>query len=141
MNVFICSRYAADNDEDKKRNITIAKDLVRIALDRDFVPFAPHLFFPEYLNDDDPQARSKGLRCGFSFLNWCSMVWMHVSNGISGGMSEENKQMAHKKIPIAIVESDLIIGGGIKYTIHSRCPAYSVSVKDGVIINGFVEAT
>ena len=48
--VFICSRYAGDI----KKNVETAKQLCRKATGEGLAPFAPHLLYTLFLNDDEP---------------------------------------------------------------------------------------
>ena len=83
--VFICSRYAGNVE----RNITIAKRLCRMAVDDGAAPFAPHLLYPQFLEDDDPADRMKGIGCGLAFMAVCDEVWVYTGDGISSGMEHE----------------------------------------------------
>ena len=135
MNVFICSRFSADNDKDLQHNITIAEDLMAICRTKCHYSFAPHLFYPKYLDDNEPSDRDFGIAAGISFLDWCDCVWMHVSDGISSGMIMENKVMMTKRIPVCIVESKSCfhLSTAIEYEIHATYGMFRAVVKQGEV--------
>lgn len=83
--VFICSPYAGDVE----RNVAMAEILCRLAIDDGVVPFAPHLLYPRFMNDDDPVDRSKGIECGLAFMAACDEIWAYDGAGISNGMEQE----------------------------------------------------
>jgi len=88
--IFICSRYAGDVE----RNIATAEILCRLAIDDGVIPFAPHLLYTRFLDDDDPEDRLKGIACGLAFMAVCDEVWAYTGDGVSAGMERE---LAHAK--------------------------------------------
>ena len=55
--IYICSPYAGDIE----KNVNAARGYSRFAVDKGFIPIAPHLLFPQFMNDTDPQERELGL--------------------------------------------------------------------------------
>ena len=47
--VYICSPYAGDVE----RNVDAARRYSRFAVEAGYIPIAPHLLFPQFLNDRD----------------------------------------------------------------------------------------
>ena len=83
--VYICSPYRGDIET----NIKIAQDFCRAAMAiANVIPVAPHLYFPQFLHDDDPDERERGITVGLELLQACSEVWI-VGNYISEGMKRE----------------------------------------------------
>jgi hypothetical protein len=96
--VFICSPFAGEIE----RNVEIAKKLCRMAMEQGYAPFAPHLLYPRFVDDFNPDERAAGINCGLSFMQTCSEVWAFMGNGISKGMK---KELAHaREINKPIVE-------------------------------------
>lgn len=93
--VFICSPFAGDVD----CNISKAQGYSRFAISKGYIPFAPHLLFPQFLNDDDKSQRELGLFCGMVFMSKCREVWVFGKN-ITKGMSSEINKAKQKSIPI-----------------------------------------
>ena len=60
-------------------------------MDTGYIPIAPHLLFPQFLNDSDPKERSLGLFFGNALMSKCSEVWVFGSR-ISSGMEAEIKR-------------------------------------------------
>lgn len=86
--IFICSPYAGDVE----RNVWVAETLCRLVIDQGAVPFAPHLLYTRFLDDDDPEDRQKGIACGLAFMAVCDEVWAYTGDGVSAGMEQEIKQ-------------------------------------------------
>jgi hypothetical protein len=84
--VYICSPYAGDIE----KNVTAARVYSRFAVDKGYIPFAPHLLFPQFLDDNDPKERQLGLFFGNALMSKCAEVWVFGSN-ISAGMEAEIK--------------------------------------------------
>ena len=103
--VFICSPFhpvgetKAEIEEDLKQNLERAKLACRAALDRGYVPYAPHLYFPQFLSEDDADEREMGIILGLTWLARCDELWV-IGTRISEGMKKE-LAMAHEwGIPI-----------------------------------------
>ena len=97
--VFICSPYSGDIE----RNCVIARALCRKATERGIAPFAPHLVYPQLLNDKDPYERKKGMDFGLAFLEKCDEVWVYDGNGITPGMKKEIESASSIGIPVRFV--------------------------------------
>ena len=89
--VFICSPYrpiGKDLETELKNNIDQAKRACRLAMSRGLIPLAPHLYFTQFLDDNDPQERKFGQQAGKEWMRCVSEVWV-VGDRISSGMEEE----------------------------------------------------
>ena len=89
--VYICSPYAGNIEA----NIAAAQRYSRHAVDIGYIPIAPHLLFPQFLNDTDPKEREMGLFFGNALMSKCSEVWVFGST-ISAGMEAEIKRARWK---------------------------------------------
>ena len=89
--VFICSPFAGDIE----KNVKAARDYSRFAVNKGYIPVAPHLLFPQFMNDADPLERELGLFFGNALMSKCSEVWVFGSN-ISTGMQAEIKRARWK---------------------------------------------
>lgn len=89
--VYICSPYAGD----VANNIEAARKYSRFAVDNGYIPVAPHLLFPQFLNDTDPKERELGLFFGNAIMSKCAEVWVFGST-ISRGMEAEIKRAKWK---------------------------------------------
>jgi hypothetical protein len=93
--VYICSPFAGDVE----KNINTAREYCSFAVKQKTIPLAPHLLFPQFLNDNDPEERKLGLRFGIILLDRCEAVWVFGAR-ISAGMAAEIKHSERKGIPI-----------------------------------------
>ena len=89
--VYICSPFAGEVE----KNIEAARNYSRFAVDKGCIPIAPHLLFPQFLNDADPRERQLGLFFGNALMSKCSEVWV-FGNRISNGMAAEIKRAKWK---------------------------------------------
>lgn len=48
----------------------------------------PHLLFPQFLKDEDPEERKLGIKLGLEQLAMCDELWI-FGEEISEGMSQE----------------------------------------------------
>ena len=93
--VFVCSPFAGAVEE----NIQRARVYCRFALDGGYLPFAPHLFFPQFMDDAKSAERELAIRLGKVFLDDCKEIWV-FGPYISSGMSEEIKRARQKGLVI-----------------------------------------
>lgn len=89
--VYICSPYAGDVD----KNIKAARVYSRFAAAKGYIPFTPHLLFPQFLNDNNPKERELGLFFGNALMSKCTEVWV-FGDTISAGMDAEIKRARWK---------------------------------------------
>lgn len=87
---FVCSPWRTDNIEDCHFYIDLAKIICRNITMNGRIPVAPHLYFPQFLNDDRKKERAWGLAAGLCLLEACSEMTVVVIDGyISEGMQQE----------------------------------------------------
>lgn len=89
--VYICSPFAGDVE----KNVENARQYSRFAVDKGYIPFAPHLLFPQFLDDDNSQERKLGLFFGNALMSKCSEVWVFGEH-ISPGMESEIRRAKWK---------------------------------------------
>jgi len=93
--VFICSPFAGDT----RRNLENARRYLKFAVDIGAIPFAPHLLYPQVLDDLDPRERELGLGFGMVWLGKCDELWV-FGRRVSGGMSAEIAGARKTNIPV-----------------------------------------
>ena len=91
--VYICSPYSGDVE----RNVKAAQGYCRHAVDKGCIPIAPHLLFPQFLQEDKPRERMLGLLFGNALMSKCAEVWVFGSH-ITPGMEVEIKRARWKNI-------------------------------------------
>lgn len=93
--VFISSPFAGD----VQRNIKNARRYCAFAVRSGYIPFAPHLFYPQFLSDGNTEQRELGLFMVMVFLDSCKEVWV-FGERISSGMQQEIDRAEKRGIPI-----------------------------------------
>ena len=99
--VYICSPYAGDIEGNTKR----ARRFCRFAVDAGYLPLAPHLLFPQFLNDEDKAERELGMFFGNVLMGKCAEVWVFGSR-ISAGMDEEIRRARRKGYRLRYFDDD-----------------------------------
>ena len=82
--VYICSLFAGDRDINTEK----ARHYCRFAVRNACIPLAPHLLFPQFMDDAVPVERSLAMFMGMVLLGRCEQVWVFGS-AISAGMAAE----------------------------------------------------
>lgn len=82
--VFICSPFAGDITG----NMEKARGYSRFVVSRNCIPIAPHLLFPQFMDDSDPNQRDLAISMGLALLSRCLELWA-FGNTITAGMSVE----------------------------------------------------
>lgn len=100
--VYICSPYAGDVET----NVQKARRYCRFAVDKGYIPIAPHLLFTQFLNDDSPKERQLGIFFGNAVMSKCSEVWVFGEH-ISNGMEAEIKRAKRKNYRLRYFNEDL----------------------------------
>jgi hypothetical protein len=93
--VFICSPFAGET----ARNTASARRYCAFAAALNRIPFAPHIFFSQFMDDDDPEQRDLCIFMGTVFLDSCREVWVFGSS-ISRGMATEIAHANRRGIPV-----------------------------------------
>lgn len=100
--VYICSPYAGDTS----RNIAAARKYSRFAVETGYIPIAPHLLFPQFMNDGDPTERELALFFGNALMSKCSEVWV-FGDTISNGMAAEIRRARWKNYRLRYFTEEL----------------------------------
>ena len=100
--VYICSPFSGNVQE----NIGNARRYCRFAVDKGYIPIAPHLLFPQFLNDNDMIEREMGIHFGNVLMSHCADVWV-FGEYISSGMSAEIERAKRKGYKLRYFSSDL----------------------------------
>ncbi len=101
--VYICSPFAGDIE----KNVAAARTYSRFAVEQGYIPIAPHLLFPQFLNDSDPKERELGLFFGNAIMSKCSEIWV-FGNHISSGMEAEIKRAKWKNYRLRYFTENLM---------------------------------
>lgn len=97
--VYICSPFSGDISG----NIDKAKRYSRFAVDQKAIPLAPHLLFPQFMDEDTE--RELAVFMDMVLLGRCKEVWVFGSH-ISEGMAAEIEKAKRKQIKIRYFTED-----------------------------------
>lgn len=100
--VYICSPYAGAVET----NVNMARVYSRFAVRNACIPIAPHLLYPQFMDDSVPAERSLALFMGIVLLGKCDQMWV-FGKVISVGMKAEIEKAEKKKIPIRYFTEEL----------------------------------
>lgn len=92
--VYIASPFSGDME----KNIKKAQSYCRFAISKGYIPLAPHLHYPQFLDDKDIDERELGLRIALILLGKCEELW--VFDRVSKGMAEEIAKAKRRNMPI-----------------------------------------
>ena len=98
--IFICSPYRGDVEANKEN----ARNYSRFAFEQGGIPFAPHLLFTQFLNDDVPEERDTGLCLGLELLARCNALWAFGTPTM--GMAMEIQEAKRLGIPVCRFDTD-----------------------------------
>lgn len=90
--VYICSSYSGDIEGNVKK----ARAFCRFALEKNCIPLAPHLLFPQFMDDDIPQERELAMFMNMVLLGKCNELWV-FGDIISKGMAQEIEKSKKRK--------------------------------------------
>ncbi len=99
--VFICSPLSGNVEENQEN----ARLYCRFAVEEGCVPVAPHLFFPQFLDDDDPGERELGLQMSRIMLTKCREMWV-FGDTITEGMAKEIRKAKARSMVIRYFTED-----------------------------------
>lgn len=123
--VFICSPFKGNEEANTKK----AKFYATIAIGTGAVPIAPHLYFPMFLDDQNPSERMKGIEMGLELMDCCDEVWLFGFN-ITSGMQFELEHAREAKIPVRLHDEDMGYVNIRTLRIDERAtPEYMAAIK------------
>ena len=93
--VYIASPFAGDTEY----NIQRALGYCRFAVAKGRIPIAPHLLYPQFMDDGDKEERELGLFFALVLLGKCDELWA-FGERISNGMAAEIAKARKRGIPI-----------------------------------------
>lgn len=100
--VYICSPFSGD----VSGNIERAKKYSRYAVDSKAIPIAPHLLFPQFMDDD--AERELALFMDMVLLGKCEELWV-FGETVTEGMSAEIAKAKRKNMKIRYFTEDWVV--------------------------------
>lgn len=84
--VCIESPFRADTTDGLRRNREYLIRCMRDSIARGEAPFASHLLYTQFLDDDVPEEREIGIACGFAWVVTAEATAVYTDLGITSGM-------------------------------------------------------
>lgn len=99
--VFICSPFATDPEANTEK----ARTYCRFAVDSGAIPVAPHLLYPQFMSEANPEERELGLFFGRVLLGKCAQLWV-FGDTVSEGMEKEIRKARFRDMEIRYFTED-----------------------------------
>ena len=99
--VYICSPYSGDTEN----NVGLARALCAHAVSQHKIPLAPHLLFPQFMDDTDTSERELAMFFNRILLSKCEAIWVYTAR-VSTGMRSEIEWAHHLELPITYFDAD-----------------------------------
>ncbi len=96
--VYICSPYRGI----VQRNVARARLYCAFAVAQDCMPIAPHLLYPQFMDDNNGSQRETAMVFALDLMKRCEELWIFDENGISEGMRKEIEQATDAKHAIQV---------------------------------------
>ncbi len=116
--IYICSALRGDIEENIRMARTYCEYVVR---EHGMIPIAPHIYFTQFLNDENAEDREFGIRAGLSLLLGCDELW-YFGESVSRGMADEICFAVEHNIPVKYIPihhfENYIKKEGISYEIQ-----------------------
>jgi hypothetical protein len=96
--VYICSKYSGD----VVKNTIMARRYSRLAVERGFIPIAPHLLLPQFLSEETE--RDLAMEMDLGILRHCGELW--VCGVISKGMQKEIDEAERIGMPVRRISEE-----------------------------------
>ncbi|MDE5754374.1 MAG: DUF4406 domain-containing protein [Oscillospiraceae bacterium] len=100
--VYICSPFSGKVKKNKRK----ARRYCRFALEQHTIPFAPHLLFPQFMDDSSPEEHQLAMFMNMIMLGHCEELWV-FGDRISAGMKQEIHKAERKHMKIRYFTEDL----------------------------------
>lgn len=94
--VIVESPFAGDMEANRLYAIRACVDCMK----RGEVPYASHLFFPQFLDELTPAERELGLTAGYALWKAATKVVLYCDRGVSGGMMRARERAQKQNIPL-----------------------------------------
>ena len=113
--VYVCSALRGNQEKNIKLARIYCEYVVR---ESGHIPVAPHIYFTQFLDDNNSQDREFGINAGLSLLSECDELW-YFGDSVSKGMVTEIIAAKEQSIPVRYVSDKEIEiqmnNGGIMY--------------------------
>lgn len=101
--IFICSRLRGRNQKELDKHIEQARIFSKYIINKNYgAPFAPHLFYPQFLDDTVDFERKMGIDSGYAYLVVSDALFAFIDESeiVSEGMRSEIQYAVDHGIPV-----------------------------------------
>lgn len=98
---YICSPYSGDIHT----NVALAREFCSFVISAGHIPLAPHLLFPQFMDDADPDERELAMAFNRVLLSKCDAAWVYTGR-VSKGMRAEIEWARDLELPIHYFNAD-----------------------------------
>ena len=89
MTIYIASPYRAPTIAQFEKQLAYTKELARATVATGHDVIVPHLYYPEFLDDNETEERIAGMKSALRLLQKCDVLLVGTKLGISEGMAKE----------------------------------------------------
>ncbi len=100
MLVYIATPYRAETKHQFEEQLKYTKYLAREQVQHGNDVIVPHLYYPQFLNDDDEVERNLGMLSAKNVIRKCDLVLVGLKHGISSGVRAEMIFAEQHNIPL-----------------------------------------
>ena len=106
--IYICSPFRPQSqdpheaDRELFENLFRARNACELVKDLGAIPVCPHLYIPQFLDDELPEERELGMQLALAALRRCHAVYV-FSEHITPGMVREIAEAAKRDIPVKML--------------------------------------
>ena len=97
--IYVCSPFSGDVEGNTK----CARRYSRYAVDRGYIPIAPHLLLPQYMEEETE--RELAMFMDLVILDRCRELWVFGSN-VTGGMQREIARAKQKGMKVRYIAEE-----------------------------------
>jgi hypothetical protein len=90
--IYVCSPFRANETTTQEEHVNYARNSCAFVVSTGNVPIAPHLLFPQFMDDSDPEQRALAIEMNKELIEMCDELWyfLEMSGGfLSEGMKAE----------------------------------------------------
>ena len=123
--IYICSPFRPQSqdpheaDRELFENLFRARNACELVKDLGAIPVCPHLYFPQFLDDELPEERELGMQLALAALRRCHEVFV-FSEHITPGMVREIAEAAKRDIPVKMLCEDDGILEDVRVEVHEE---------------------
>ena len=101
--VFVSTPFHAETVAEMQENIHLAQRICKKVMRDGYIPYAPHLLFPQFLDDADARQREEGIKAGIEMLRRCDAL-IFSGGKVTDGMVQEMNAASDLGIPVVYLE-------------------------------------